>query len=76
MLQLQEVILLQQEPKKEALDVDKAEDKKAELRTNFYETKLEARNAFKALLDNANVGSDRTWEQVNILLCTIQCLKS
>ncbi|KAL7227445.1 hypothetical protein ACSBR1_022322 [Camellia fascicularis] len=28
-----------------------------------YENKLEARNAFKALLESANVGSDWTWDQ-------------
>ncbi|XP_058189771.1 pre-mRNA-processing protein 40A-like isoform X3 [Rhododendron vialii] len=28
-----------------------------------YENKLEARNAFKALLESANIGSDWTWDQ-------------
>lgn len=29
----------------------------------------EARNAFKALLESANIGSDWTWDQVSWLVC-------
>lgn len=44
-------------------DSGKSEEKNAEQGPTFYENKLEARNAFKTLLEAANVGSDWTWDQ-------------
>lgn len=41
----------------------KSEEKKVEQGPVVYENKLEAKNAFKALLEMANVGSDWNWDQ-------------
>ncbi|KAJ0799529.1 putative WW domain, FF domain, FF domain superfamily, pre-mRNA-processing factor Prp40 [Helianthus annuus] len=39
------------------------EEKAFDQETQVYEDKQEAKNAFKALLENANVASDWTWDQ-------------
>ncbi|KAL3538776.1 hypothetical protein ACH5RR_002142 [Cinchona calisaya] len=51
------------EAKKEIKDYGKSEEKTVEQGPLVYENKLEAKNAFKALLETANVGSDWTWDQ-------------
>ncbi|GFP99413.1 pre-mRNA-processing protein 40a [Phtheirospermum japonicum] len=42
---------------------DAPEEKKVELGPLVYESKEDAKNAFRALLETANVGSDWNWEQ-------------
>ncbi|KDP41586.1 hypothetical protein JCGZ_15993 [Jatropha curcas] len=44
-------------------DADVLEEKAADDEPLVFATKLEAKNAFKALLESANVQSDWTWEQ-------------
>ncbi|CAN4084814.1 unnamed protein product [Withania somnifera] len=45
------------------INVVSAEEKSADEEPFLYATKQEAKNAFKALLESANVESDWTWEQ-------------
>ncbi|PHU11735.1 Pre-mRNA-processing protein 40B [Capsicum chinense] len=45
------------------INVVPAEEKSADEEPFLYATKQEAKNAFKALLESANVESDWTWEQ-------------
>ncbi|KAJ4716105.1 pre-mRNA-processing protein 40A-like [Melia azedarach] len=58
-----------QEPEETRKDVkiekvnDALEEKTVEQEHLAYANKMEAKNAFKALLESANVGSDWTWEQ-------------
>lgn len=52
-----------EEAKKDIKDNPRSEEKTAEQGPLVYENKLEAKNAFKALLETANVGSDWTWDQ-------------
>ncbi|KAG5577072.1 hypothetical protein H5410_057206 [Solanum commersonii] len=40
-----------------------SEEKTVELGPLVYESKVEAKNAFKTLLESANIGSDCTWDQ-------------
>lgn len=51
------------ESKRGTVTNDSVEDKTADLETQVYENKQEAKNAFKALLESANVASDWTWDQ-------------
>ncbi|XP_023760424.1 pre-mRNA-processing protein 40A isoform X1 [Lactuca sativa] len=50
-----------EEPEKSS--VTNLEEKTVDQETHVYETKQEGKNAFKALLENANVASDWTWDQ-------------
>ncbi|KAK3011939.1 hypothetical protein RJ639_010517 [Escallonia herrerae] len=47
----------------EKVNVTVVEEKTIEQEPLAYENKLEAKNAFKTLLETANVGSDWTWDQ-------------
>ncbi|WOL13200.1 pre-mRNA-processing protein 40A-like isoform X1 [Canna indica] len=45
------------------VNITPSEDKTIDEEQSLYASKLEAKNAFKALLESANVESDWTWEQ-------------
>uniref|UniRef100_A0A453MT85 WW domain-containing protein n=1 Tax=Aegilops tauschii subsp. strangulata TaxID=200361 RepID=A0A453MT85_AEGTS len=49
------------------INVTPLEDKTSEEEPVVYATKLEAKNAFKSLLESANVQSDWSWDQVQKL---------
>ncbi|KAK7334627.1 hypothetical protein VNO80_26387 [Phaseolus coccineus] len=46
-----------------------AETKTFEPETLIFANKMEAKDAFKALLESANVGSDWTWDRVDCVMC-------
>ncbi|KAL3515379.1 hypothetical protein ACH5RR_022281 [Cinchona calisaya] len=52
-----------EETKEDIKHIAKSKEKTIEQGPLVYENKLEAKNAFKALLETANVGSDWTWDQ-------------
>ncbi|XP_071935640.1 pre-mRNA-processing protein 40A-like isoform X1 [Coffea arabica] len=52
-----------EEARKDIKDSARSEEKTVEQGPLVYENKLEAKNAFKALLETENVGSDWTWDQ-------------